>query len=91
MIGSFASGTNVSLVAKNGTEKKNIRRPEIKKLYKIDPPKVGILIQNTIQKTSKTRNETQKRPSKVPKKSKTYIGRPETKKFYKTDPQNWEF
>ena len=35
--------------------------------YKIDPPKVGILIQNTISKFSKTKNQTQKRPPKVPK------------------------
>ena len=51
----------------------------------MDPPKVGILIQNTISKFSKTKNKTQKRPPKVPKNKKTYIRRPQIKKFYKTD------
>ena len=50
------------------------------------PPKVGILIQNTISKFSKTTNQIQKRPPKVPKKLKTYIGRPQIKMLYKTDP-----
>merc|ERR1712243_315940 len=92
MIG-FASGANVSLVAKNGTKKnilllsiKSSKKPQIKKFHKTDPPKVRILIKNTILKFSKTKNETQKRPSKVPKKSKAYIRRPQIKKFYKTDP-----
>ena len=44
-----------------------IRRPQIKKFYIIDPPKVGILILNTISKFSKTVNQTQKRPPKFPK------------------------
>ena len=47
---------------------------------------MGILIQNTILKFSKTTNQTQKRPPKVPKNKKTYIRRPQIKKFYKTDP-----
>merc|ERR1712101_85253 len=47
-----------------------IRRPQIKKFYKTDPPKVVILIQNTILKFSKTKNQTQKRPPKVPKNQK---------------------
>merc|ERR1712115_362578 len=62
------------------------KKPQIKKFYKTDPPKVGILTQNTIFKFSKTKNQTQKRPPKVPKKLKTYIRRPQIKKFYKTDP-----
>ena len=48
MIGSFASGTNVSLVAKNGTKKiipllwiKSSKKPQIKKFDKTDPPKRG--------------------------------------------------
>ena len=47
-----------------------MRRPQIKKFYKIDPLKVGILIQNTISKFLKTKNQTQKRPPKVPKNQK---------------------
>ena len=39
----------------------------MKKFYKTDPSKVGILIQNIISKFSKTKNLTQKRPPKVPK------------------------
>ena len=31
------------------------------------PPKEGILIQNTVSKFSKTENQTQKRPPKIPK------------------------
>merc|ERR1712101_95548 len=41
--------------------------------------------QCTISKFSKTKNQTQKRPPKVPKNQKTYIRRPQIKKFYKTD------
>ena len=47
-----------------------IRRPQIKKFYKTDPPKVGILIQNTIFKFSKTKNQTLKRPPQIPKNQK---------------------
>ena len=73
MIESFASGANVSLVAKNGTKNsipllwmKSSKKPQIKKFHKIDPPpKVGIQFQNTISKFSKTKNQTQKRPPKV--------------------------
>merc|ERR1712115_538229 len=69
MIGSSLSDTNVSLVDKNGTKKiipllwiKSSKKPHIKKFNKTDPPpKVGILIQNTISKFSKTKNQ------KVPK------------------------
>merc|ERR1712177_100003 len=57
-----------------------------KSFIKQTPPKVGIMIQNTISKFSKTKNQTQKRPPKVPKKPKTYIRRPQIKFFYKTDP-----
>ena len=77
MIGSFASGANLSLLAKNGTKKiiplLSIKSSEVdkeasnKKFHKTDPPKVGFLIQNTISKFSKTKNQTQKRPLKVPK------------------------
>ena len=62
MIGLFASGANVSLVAKNVTTKiilllsiKSSKKPQIKKFNKTDPPKVGILIQNTNSKFSKTK------------------------------------
>ena len=74
MLGSFAIGTNVSLVAKNRTKRiipllwiKSSKKPQIKKFHKTDPPKVGILIQNTISKFSKTKNQTQKIHPKVPK------------------------
>ena len=42
------------------------KKPQIKKFYKTDPPKMEILIQNTISKFSKTKNLTEK-ASKVPK------------------------
>ena len=41
-----------------------------KNFIKQTPQKVGILIQNTISKFSKTKNQTQKRPPKVPKNQK---------------------
>ena len=92
MIGSLASGANVSLVAKNGT-KKNIpllwiklsKKPQIKKFHKTDPPEVGILIQNTILKFSKTKNLTKKKPLKI-QKIKNIYKEALNKKFYKTDP-----
>ena len=40
--------------------------------YKIDPTNVGILIQNTISKFWKTKNQTQKRPPKGPKNKNIY-------------------
>ena len=46
---------------------------------------MGILIQNTISKFLKTKNQTQKDPLKF-QKSKTYIRRTQIKKFKKTDP-----
>ena len=68
MIESFASGANVSLVAKNGTKKiiqllwiKSSKKPKIKTL-KNRPPKVRILIQKSISKFSNTKNQTQKIP-----------------------------
>ena len=77
MIGLLARGANTSLVAKSGTKKnipllwiKSPKKPEIKKFHKTDPPKIGILIQNTFSKFSKTKNQTQKRPPKVPKNQK---------------------
>ena len=51
---------------------------------------MGIVIQNTILKFSKMKNQTQKCPLSS-KKSKTYIRRPQIKKFYKTDPQKCQF
>ena len=48
------------------------RRPQIKNFHKIDPPKMGILIQNTISKFLKTKNLTQKRPLKFKKIKITY-------------------
>ena len=67
MIGSFASGANVSLLAKNRTKViipllwiKSSKKPQIKKFHKTDPQKVGILIQNTISKFLKPKNQTQK-------------------------------
>ena len=74
MIGTLATGANISLVAKIGTKIiisllwiKSSKKPQTKKFHKTDPPKVEILIQNKISKFSKTKNQTQKRPPKVPK------------------------
>ena len=69
---------------------KHIRRPQIKKFYKTDPPKIGILIQNPISKFLKTRYQTQKRPPKV-KKNQKHIRRPQIKKFIKQTLQKREF
>ena len=73
----IVSGANASLVAQNGTKKiipllwiKSSKKPQIKKFHKTDPPKVGILIQNTISKFSKTKNQTKKIPPKVLKNQK---------------------
>ena len=52
---------------------------------------MGILIQYTISKFSKTKNKTLKRPPKD-QKIENNIRRPQMKKFYKTGPpQKWEF
>ena len=59
--------------------------PQIKKFYKTDPPRMGILIQHTISKFSKPKIKLKKDPLKF-QKLKTYINRPQIKKFYKTDP-----
>merc|ERR1712082_98545 len=67
-------------------QQNHLRSLKSKSFTKQTPPKMGILIQNTILKYSKTKNQTQKRPAKVPKNKKTYIRRPQIKKFYKTDP-----
>merc|ERR1711947_65265 len=56
-----------------------------KSFIKQTPPKVGILIQNTISKFSKTKNQTQKDPLKF-QIIKNIYRRPQIKKFYKTDP-----
>ena len=39
-----------------------IRRPQIKKFYKTDPPKVGIMIQNTIPNFQKPKIKLEKYP-----------------------------
>ena len=64
-------------MAKNGTRNiilllwiKSSKKPQIKMFYKRYPPKVGIMIQNLISKFPKTKNQTQKRPPKVPKNQK---------------------
>ena len=50
---------------------------------------MGILIQNTILKFSKTKNQTKKRTPKAPKNKKKPIRRPKIKNFYKIDsPKN---
>jgi len=48
------------------------KKPQIKKFNKTDPPKVGILIQNTILKFSKTKNQTQKDPLNLKKNQNIY-------------------
>merc|ERR1712089_53510 len=63
----------------------NIGGLKSKSFIKQTPPKVGFLIQNTISKFSKTKNQT-KKDLLYYKKSKTYIRRPQLKKFHKTDP-----
>merc|ERR1712239_61375 len=68
-----------------GLSIKSSNKPKIKKFHKRDPPKMEILIQNTISKFSKPKIKLKKDPLKL-KKSKTYIRRPQIKKFYKTDP-----
>ena len=73
MIGSFASGVNVSLVAKNGTKKiipllriKSSKKPPIKKIKKY-PPKVGIMIKNTTLKFVKLKIKLRKYPQETQK------------------------
>ena len=63
---------------------------QIKKFYKTDPPKVEILIQNTFSKFSKTKNQTQKRPTKVPKNQKHIYGGLKSKSFIKQTPPKVE-
>ena len=53
----------------------------MKKFYKTDPPKVGILIQNTISKFSKPKIKLKKN-LKFQKIKKTYVRRPQIKKFF---------
>ena len=62
-----------------------MRISQIKKFYKTDPPKVVILIQNTISKFSKTKNQTEKGPPKF-QKIKYIYKEASYQKFYKTDP-----
>ena len=47
-------------------------RPQIKKFYKTDPPKSGNSDSKHNFKFTKTENQTQKRPTKVPKNQKIY-------------------
>ena len=68
-----------------------MRRPQIKKFYKTDPPKVGILIQNTISKFSKTKNQTKKRPPKIPKNLKHIQGGLKSRSFTNQTPPKMEF
>ena len=77
MIGSFASGANVSLVAKNRTKKiipllwiKLYKKPKIKKFHKRDPPIIWNSDSTCNFVISKTKNQTKKRPPKVPKNQK---------------------
>ena len=44
-----------------------MRRPQIKKFYKTDPPKVGILIQNKFQSFQKPKIKIIKEPLKLKK------------------------
>ena len=75
MIGPFASGANVSLVAKKGTRKnilllwiKSSKKPQIQKFHKTDPPKSGNSNSKyNFKKILKTKNQTQKGPLKFPK------------------------
>ena len=64
-----------------------MRRPQIKKFYKTDSQKVGILIQNTISNFQKNKNQTQKRPPKVPKIQKHIKGGLESISFIKQTPK----
>ena len=92
MIGSFASGANISLVAENGTKNiipllwiKSSKKPQIKKFHITDPQKVRILVQQTISKFLKTKNQTKKDPLKLkktdPTKSANYDSKYNFQKF----------
>ncbi len=87
MIGSFASGTNFSLVAKNGTKKiilllwiKSSNKPQIKKFHKIDLLKNGNSDSKYNFEIFKHQKSNQKDPPNL-KKSKAYRKRPQIKKF----------
>ena len=73
-------------------KKIDIRSPQIKKLYKTDPPiKVGILILNTILKFSKVKNKTKKDPLKFQKIQNRYK-EPSNKNIIENRPsQKWAF
>ena len=64
--------------------------PQIKKFHKTDPPKVGILIQNTISKFSKTKNQTKKSPLKLQKIKTIYKEASNQKVFIKQTPPKME-
>ena len=96
MIGSFASGANVSLVAKNGTKKiilllsikssEGDKEASNQKFHKIDPPKSGeFWFKIKFLNFQKPKIKLRKDPLKL-KKIKTYVRRPQIKRFYKTTP-----
>merc|ERR1712089_58147 len=64
---------------------KSSKKPQIKKFYKTDPPKVGILIQNTISKFSKPKFKLKKDPLKF-QKIKNIYKEASNQKVLKTDP-----
>ena len=81
MMGSFASGTHVSLVAKNGTKKiipllwiKPSKKPQIKKFYKTDPPISGNSYSKYNFEIFKNQTSNSKRPPKVQKNEKHILG-----------------
>merc|ERR1712115_260725 len=57
-----------------------------KSFIKQTPPKVVILIENTIWKFSKTKNQTQKRPPKVPKNKKNMYKEASNQKVLQNTP-----
>ena len=64
-----------------------MRRLQIKKFKKTEPPKVGILFLNTISKCSNTKKLTQKRPPKIKKNPKNILGDIKYKSLRKQTPQ----
>ena len=66
-----------------------IRRPQIKKFYKTDPPKSGNFDSKNNFKIFKNQQSNSEKTHLSSKKSKTYIRMPQIKKFYKTNlPKN---
>merc|ERR1711895_56633 len=97
IIGSLASGANISLVAKNRTKKiipllsiKSSKKPQIKKFHKTDPPqKWEFLFKIQFRNFQKPKIKLRKGPLKF-QKSKTYIRRPKIKQFNETNPLKME-